>query len=130
MLNHMFISFLPLSATVSYLLFTVNRRRVSPEFYQVTQLRINDTTFFPSFDRTCEATSIGLVDEPKETCTGVRRTETNVAPRHVPALRDFHTTSSERAKCGVGGGAARLFFSLFPVQQTTSGIGHPCKVVF
>ena len=34
---------------------------------------------------------------------------------------------------GVGGGgyAARLLFcSLFPVQQTTSRIGHPCKVVF
>ena len=23
-----------------------------------------------------------------------------------------------------------FFCSLFPVQQTTSGIGHPCKVVF
>ena len=32
---------------------------------------------------------------------------------------------------GGGGYAARLLFcSLFPVQQTTSRIGHPCKVVF
>ena len=32
--------------------------------------------------RTCEATPIGLVDEPKESCTGTRRTETCLAPRH------------------------------------------------
>ena len=33
--------------------------------------------------RTCEATPIGLVDEPKESCSGARRTETCVAPRHA-----------------------------------------------
>ena len=40
---------------------------------------------------------------------------------------------SERAVWRVGGGgyAARLFFcSLFPVQQTTSGIGHRVKKFF
>ena len=35
-----------------------------------------------------EATSIGLVDEAKESCTGTRRTATCVAPRHVDASRD------------------------------------------
>ena len=33
--------------------------------------------------RTCEATPAGLVDEPKEFCTGARRTETFVTPRYV-----------------------------------------------
>ena len=38
--------------------------------------------------RTCEATPIGLLAEPKESYTGPRRTETCVAPRHVEASRD------------------------------------------
>ena len=37
----------------------------------------------------CEASPIGLVDEPKESCTGARRTETCVAPMHVDASRVF-----------------------------------------
>ena len=61
----------------------------------------------------CEATLIGLVDEPKEPCAGARRTETCVAPRHVDASCDFYFIFSERAAWG--GYAARLsrFFSLF-----------------
>ena len=33
--------------------------------------------------RSCEATTTALIDEPKESCTGTRRTETCVAPRHA-----------------------------------------------
>ena len=36
-----------------------------------------------------ETTTIALVDESKESCTGARRTETCVSPRHVEASRDF-----------------------------------------
>ena len=35
--------------------------------------------------RTSEVGPIGLVDEPKESCTGMRRVGTCVAPRHVDA---------------------------------------------
>ena len=74
-----------------------------------------------------------------------RRTETTcvtpacVAPRHVDAPRDFlifyflifiFSPNEQRAGGGGGGGwcAARLFlFLFFPVQQTTSGIGHRVK---
>ena len=38
--------------------------------------------------RTCEAIpTVGLVGEPKESCTGTRRTKTCVAPSHVDASR-------------------------------------------
>ena len=37
--------------------------------------------------KTCEATPIDLVDEPKESCTGARRIETGVTPRYVNASR-------------------------------------------
>ena len=37
--------------------------------------------------RTCEVTTISLLDRTKESCTGTRPTETCVAPRHVDALR-------------------------------------------
>ena len=47
-------------------------------------------------------TLIGLLDDPKESCTDAKRIETCVAPRHIDASRDL----------------------LFSVQQTTSGIGH------
>ena len=60
-----------------------------------------------------------------------------VAPRHVDAPRDFlnfffnfliFSPNEQRAGGGGGGGAARLFlFLFFPVQQTTSGIGHRVK---
>ena len=39
--------------------------------------------------RTCDATPLGLVGEPKESCTVARRTETCVAPRHIDASRDL-----------------------------------------
>ena len=79
----------------------------------------------------CEATPIGLVDESKDPCTDVRRTETCVAPtsmwmRHVIFIFIF----SERAAWGGGGCAARLslmYSTRFPVQQTTNGIGHRVK---
>ena len=101
--------------------------------------------------RSCEATPIDLVDKPNESCTGTRRNETCVAPRHVDASRDALLASvlfvllivfTLHALCfiiilfppyeqrwGWGGGGVRclslFFFS--PVQQTTqttSGIGQ------
>ena len=72
-------------------------------------------------------------------CTDARRTETtcvtptSVAPRHVDASRNFSFLFflffSERAARGGGGGALPDFFIFifFPVQQTTSGIGHRVK---
>ena len=60
-----------------------------------------------------------------------------VAPRHVDAPRDFlifififfiFSPNEQRAGGGGGACAARLFiFIFFPVQQTTSGIGHRVK---
>ena len=44
----------------------------------------------------CQATPISLVDESKESCTGARRTETCVAPRHVEASRDFFISPNEQ----------------------------------
>ena len=38
----------------------------------------------------CEATPIGLVDEPKESCTGARRTKTCVAPRQCRHVTWFY----------------------------------------
>ena len=74
----------------------------------------------------CEATPIGLVDESKESCAGARRTETCAALRHKDASHVvvFLRTSS------VGEGGAlpdSLFYDIFPVQPTTSGIGHRVK---
>ena len=84
--------------------------------------------------RTYEATQIGLlkVDQPKESCTGARRTEACVAPRHKDASRDailhmcsffplcctrslfyFYFIPSERAAWG-GGGAAKLSLFVIP----------------
>ena len=62
-------------------------------------------------------------------CTDARRTETCVAPRHIDASRYFYFIFSQRAAWGGGwgrGGALPdfLFRFLFPVQQTTSGIGY------
>ena len=72
----------------------------------------------------------------RDPCTDARRIETTcvtptcVAPRHVDASRAFlflFSPNKQRARGGGGGGngAARLFF--FPVQQTTSEIGHRVK---
>ena len=66
----------------------------------------------------CEATPIGLVDEPMKSCTGARRTETGVAPRHVGASRDFILFSPNEQCWGWGGGGGEwalpdFFFSLY-----------------
>ena len=42
----------------------------------------------------------------------------------------FFSERAARGGGGVGGGAARFFLFLFPVQQTTSGIGHRVKQFF
>ena len=61
-------------------------------------------------------------------CTDARPTETCVAP--VDATRDFIYVSPNE-QCGGVGGVGMLpdffFCSFFPVQQTTSGIGHRVK---
>ena len=44
----------------------------------------------------CQATPISLVDESKESCTGARRTESCVAPRHVDASCDFFVSRNEQ----------------------------------
>ena len=59
-----------------------------------------------------------------------RQTETCVAPRDVDTSRDFYFVFPEPAALGGGeGGGCQTFSfcSLFPVQQTTSGIGHRVK---
>ena len=59
-------------------------------------------------------------------------TPTCVAPRHVDASRDFLFLFSPIDTMG-GGGALPDFscfffvFVFFPVEQTTSGIGHRVK---
>ena len=74
----------------------------------------------------CEATPIGLVDELRISLYG-RETDRDLrsACRCVAGfIFIFLRTSS------VGGGVCCqtfLFCSLFPVQQTTSGIGHRVK---
>ena len=101
-----------------------------------------------SVARTCETTQIGLADESKEYCNaGKRWTETCVAPRHIDASRDalqvicsfsylsllyapyflFVFISSIREAWGGGGCQTFPSCSLFPVQLTTSGIGHRVK---
>ena len=69
------------------------------------------------------------MDESEESlCMDARRTEACVAPTNVDTSRDFYFIISKRAAWG--GGAALpdvLFCSLFPVQQTTSGIGYRVK---
>ena len=48
----------------------------------------------------------------------------------VDATRDFIYFSSNEQGGGVGGGGMLpdfFFCSLFPIQQTTSGIGHRVK---
>ena len=77
----------------------------------------------------CEATTIGLVDESRKSCTGARRAETCIASRYVDMRHVFFCLffSNEQR----GGGRVALadfpFCYLFPVQQTTSGIGHRVK---
>ena len=80
----------------------------------------------------CEATPIGLAAESQKSLYG-RETDRDhlpcVTPRHVDAPRDlFFILSPNKQRAG-GGEKARpdLFFYFFPVQQTTSGIGHRVK---
>ena len=95
-------------------------------------------------------TPIGHVDKPKESCAGTRQTEICGVPRHVDASRIAllaicafwslcctrpvlccYDISSVRAAWGEGGALPDFFWSLFPVQQTTSGVGHHVgKVAF
>ena len=72
-------------------------------------------------------------------CTGARRTETCVAPRHIDASRDLNFIFSyeyqyiNNERCGRWGEGGALpdydfiFCSFSPVQQTASGIGHRAK---
>ena len=78
----------------------------------------------------CEATPIGLVDEPKVSCTDARPT-TCVAP--VDASRDFiyFLRTSSVGGGGGGGYAARLFLLFsFPCSADHERDWPPCKVVF
>ena len=66
-------------------------------------------------------------------CVYVRRTETTcvtptcVAPRHVDVSRDFLFLFSPNERRGGGRCQTFSLFFFFPVQQTTSGIGHRVK---
>ena len=88
----------------------------------------------------CEATPIGLVDEPKvsslygrETDQDLRSaTKTCVAP--VDASRDFYSFSPNE-QCGGGGGVGGYTARLFMLFSFTCSADHerdwpPCKVVF
>ena len=54
----------------------------------------------------CEVTPIGLLDKPKEYCTGARWTGTCVAPRHVDASHCFFFVRISP----VGGGCESYYF--------------------
>ena len=81
----------------------------------------------------CEATPIGLVDEPNISLYG-RETDRDLrsACRCVALFCVCYFSPNEQCGggvWGVGGDMLPDFFfcSLFPVQQTTSGIGHRVK---
>ena len=59
--------------------------------------------------RTCKATPDDLVHESKESCTGTRRTETCVAPKHVDASHAALLTI-----CSFCYRALDFIFMLFP----------------
>ena len=65
-------------------------------------------------------------------CTGARRIETYVAPRHVDASHDFYLFSPNEQRGERGGrGAARLFILLyFPCSEDHEQDWPPCSVVF
>ena len=75
----------------------------------------------------CEATPIGLVDEPKISLYG-RETDQDrrSACRCVAKFFFFFFFFLRTSSVGGGGGMLPdlLFCSFFPVQQTASGIGH------
>ena len=75
----------------------------------------------------CEATPFDLVDESKESLYG-READRDLRSA-CRCVTCFHFIFSERAAWGLGGRALPDFFILFsfPVQQTTSGIGHCAK---
>ena len=94
-----------------------------------------------------EATPTGLVDDPKESCTGARRTETCVVPRDVDALPVicfpfvlccsrsvfyFYFISSVRASLGRRGVLpdSLLLFSFLCSADNFELDWPPCKVVF
>ena len=63
-------------------------------------------------------------------CKDNKPTEACIAPRHVDASRELYDFFFERAARGGGALPHLLCCSLFPVQQTTSGIGHRVKSLF
>ena len=74
----------------------------------------------------CEATPIDLANEPKESLYR-RETDRDLRnPRHVDASRDFILFSPNEQLGGVHC-PTFSFFLFYPVQQTTSGIGHRVK---
>ena len=79
--------------------------------------------------KTFKATTIGLVDEPKESCTSAKRTKTCLAPRHVDTSRYYLSIYFPPNEQRGGGGRCQTFSFCypFPVQQTTSRIGHRVK---
>ena len=78
----------------------------------------------------CETTPIGQVDEPKDSCTGVRRTKTCVASKNVDASRDSVRFSPNEQHGGGGGGAAILPLFLFLCLADHKQDWPSCKVHF
>ena len=61
----------------------------------------------------CEATTTGLVDDPREPCTGARLTTTCVAPRHVDASFNIFILVSLNEQHGGRGCALTDFICAF-----------------
>ena len=79
----------------------------------------------------CEATTIGLVDESRKSCTGARRAETCIASRYVDMRHVFFCLFFSNEQRGGGeGGAGRLSLLLsFPCSADHERDWPPCKVV-
>ena len=78
----------------------------------------------------CEATPIGPVDEPKESCTGARRTETCIPPinsRYLDAPRDFYFLFSPNEQRGGGELPDFLILFYFPCSADQEWDGHRLK---
>ena len=82
----------------------------------------------------CEATPIGQVDESKDPCKDVRRTETCVAPtKHVDASRNFYFYFLRTSSVGGRGVRCQTFSHVqysFPCSADHERDWPPCKVVF